>query len=193
MKIYTIRNMILQSCSYLLYEDKKDDCYLIDCGDADPIFQFLKEKNKILKAVFLTHSHYDHIYGLNTILGTYPDVVVVCSKLTIEGLQNADINLSYMYDSGDYVVKNAIIIDVKEYKQEVLCNKIYAFPTPGHDLDCLTYIIGDNIFTGDAYNPDFEVFTRWRRSSEKDASISIQKILNMVEEKHLKIFAGHYK
>ena len=98
-----------------------------------------------------------------------------------------------MYDCGDYVVQNARTIDIKEYKQNIFGNKIIAFSTPGHDVDCLTYIIGDNIFTGDAYNPDFEVFTRWRRSSEKDASISIQKILNMVEEKHLKIFAGHYK
>ena len=193
MKIYTIHNMILQSCSYLLYEDEKDDCYLIDCGDTVPIFQFLEEQSKTLKAVFLTHSHYDHIYGLNTVLEIYPDAAIVGSALTIEGIQNADINLSYMYDCGDYVVQNARTIDIKEYKQNIFGNKIIAFSTPGHDVDCLTYIIGDNIFTGDAYNPDFEVFTRWRRSSEKDASISIQKILNMVEEKHLKIFAGHYK
>ncbi len=193
MKIYTIHNMILQSCSYLLYEDEKDDCYLIDCGDTVSIFQFLEEQSKTLKAIFLTHSHYDHIYGLNTVLEIYPDAAIVGSALTIEGIQNADINLSYMYDCGDYVVQNARTIDIKEYKQNIFGNKIIAFSTPGHDVDCLTYIIGDNIFTGDAYNPDFEVFTRWRRSSEKDASISIQKILNMVEEKHLKIFAGHYK
>lgn len=193
MKIFTIHNTILQSCSYLLYEDEENDCYLIDCGDTAPIFQFLKEKNKTLKAVFLTHSHYDHIYGLNKIIEIYPDVIVACSKLTIEGIQNADINLSYMYDCGDYVVRNAKTIDVRNYISKILGNKLYAIPTPGHDLDCLTYIIDDNIFTGDSYNPNFKIFTKWRRSSEKDALISMQKILDLIESRHLKIFAGHYK
>lgn len=193
MKVKTIHNIILQSCSYILYEQDESDCYLVDCGDINPILYFLHENKKILRGIFLTHSHYDHIYGLNEIIKVYPQIPVFGSKLTIEGIQNADINLSYMYDCGDYIVDNANTIDVEDCSQIIFDLKVNILPTPGHDIDCITYIIGDNIFTGDSFNPDFEVFTKWRRSSEMDAMNSIHIITDLIKERNLNLFPGHYK
>lgn len=193
MEVYTIHNEILQSCSYILHENDKVDCYLVDCGDIHPIIQFLNKHHKNLRGVFLTHSHYDHIYGLNAILKIYHHVPIIASKLTIEGIQNSDINLSYMYDSGDYVINNADTINIEDSSLKIFDTKVNTISTPGHDLDCTTYIIGNNIFTGDSFNPDFEVFTKWRRSSKSDAVNSENIIKDLIIRRKLNIFPGHYK
>lgn len=193
MEIQTIHNEILQSCTYILYDNDTADCYLIDCGDIEPIESFLKSNGKRLKGIFLTHSHYDHIYGLNDIIKSYPELLVYASAETIEGLTDPDINLSYMYDDGDYVVESAKTVYTNSEEINILGLKVEVVSTPGHDTDCTSYIIDGSIFTGDAYNPDFEVFTKWRRSNPEDAGKSIDKILKLVEAKNLTIYPGHYK
>lgn len=193
MKIEIIHNKILQSCTYILYEDGVNDCYLIDCGEVEPIEGFLHAKNKHLKGILLTHSHYDHIYGLNKIVSRYPDVIVYASIGTIEGLTDVDINLSYMYDDGDYIVDCVNTIDVYSNTISIFKNMVNPISTPGHDLDCTTYIIGDNIFTGDAYNQNFDVFTKWRRSDPIEAQKSIYKILHFVKKQNLNVYPGHYR
>lgn len=49
------------------------DSYLVDCGDAKSVLSFLRTKSKILKGIFLTHCHYDHIYDLNDVLKWFPE------------------------------------------------------------------------------------------------------------------------
>lgn len=194
MIIETIHNEILQSCSYILTEEQTEDCYLIDCGDVTPIVNYITKQDKHIKGIFLTHSHFDHIYGLNELLQIHPDIPIYASKGTIEGLSDPDINLSYMYDDGDYVCVNISTIEMPSFGITILNNKtIIPLSTPGHDKDCTTYIMGNCIFTGDSYNPDFPVFTKWRRSDEEDAEKSIATILRLVEENHLTIYPGHYK
>lgn len=193
MKIDTIHNEILQSCTYILYEDSAEECYLIDCGDVEPIERFLQANNKTLKGIFLTHSHYDHIYGLNDIISLHPHVVIYASAETIEGLTDPDINLSYMYDDGDYTVETNNTIDIYSNTVSIFNEAVKPVSTAGHDLDCTTYIIASNIFTGDAYNPDFEVFTKWKRSNPVEAQKSIDKIRLMVMTHNLTLYPGHYK
>lgn len=194
MTVKTIHNEILQSCSYILAVEDTDECYLIDCGDIAPIVDYITLHNKHLKGIFLTHSHYDHIYGINKLLQLYPKITIYASKGTIEGLSDPDINLSYMYDDGEYIVENITTIVIPPVGITILNkNAIIPLSTPGHDRDCTTYIIDNCIFTGDSYNPDFPVFTKWRRSNETDAEKSIATILQLVEEKHLTIYPGHYK
>lgn len=194
MIIDTIHNEILQSCTYILTEVETDDCYLIDCGDVAPILDYITKQGKQIKGIFLTHSHYDHIYGVNELLRSYPDIPIYASKETIEGLSDPDINLSYMYDDGDYIVEYATTIEIPQTGITILNNEtIIPLSTPGHDKGCTSFIVGNCIFTGDSYNPDFPVFTKWRRSNEEDAARSIAAILQMVEEKHLIIYPGHYK
>ncbi|MCQ2246595.1 MAG: MBL fold metallo-hydrolase [Bacteroidaceae bacterium] len=194
MIIKTIHNEILQSCTYILTDESSDECYLIDCGDVVLILDYVIKYNKYIKGIFLTHSHYDHIYGVNEMLKSYPKLPIYASKGTIDGLADPDINLSYMYDDGDYIVENATSIEIPQAGLTILNNEtIIPLSTPGHDQDCTSYIIGNSIFTGDSYNPDFPVFTKWRRSNEEEADSSIATILQLVEEKQLTIYPGHYK
>ena len=68
MKVITIKNSVLQSCSFLLYKEEEQEAILIDCGDVQPIWDELNNRGLRLVGIFITHCHYDHIYGLNALL-----------------------------------------------------------------------------------------------------------------------------
>ena len=58
--VHTIINSILNSCTYILFNDS-EDVYLIDCGETEPILNYLRNNKKVIKGIFLSHCHYDHI------------------------------------------------------------------------------------------------------------------------------------
>ena len=63
-KIQTIVNSVINSCTYILSVNHFNDYWLIDVGDIDKIEQLIGV-DACVRGVFITHAHYDHIYGLN--------------------------------------------------------------------------------------------------------------------------------
>ncbi len=63
------------------------------------------------------------------------------------------------------------------------------YETPGHNPGCLTMVLGDIIFTGDAYIPGVGANTRLPRANKEQAEQSLQRILKLAEGKT--IFSGH--
>lgn len=84
--IHQCRNKLMKSCSYIIWEKFDGDCYIIDCGEFNIIQDFLIKFQLHPKGVFLTHCHFDHIYGLNELVKIYPNCCIYASKETIEGL-----------------------------------------------------------------------------------------------------------
>lgn len=67
-KIHQIVNSVFTSNTFVL-SNEQGLAYLVDIGDFKSILQLgIKE----IKGVFLTHVHYDHIYGLRELLDRYP-------------------------------------------------------------------------------------------------------------------------
>lgn len=193
-EVHTIVNEILQSCTYILTRKGEDRAYLIDCGDPSPIISYLEINNKSLKGVFLTHSHYDHIYGLNEIIEKYPDLDVYASENTFLGLADSDLNMSYLYTDEDFVVRvskeHSFVVD-EEINIVILGESVKCMATPGHDVDCMSYLIGNMLFTGDSYNPNSPVYTKWR-NSDVDLALRNEAMLSqIVAEKRLIVYPGH--
>ena len=67
-EIVRIVNSVFESNTYLIMNSNYRICFLIDCGDSDPIIDNINRRNLSLKGVFITHSHFDHIYGLNSVV-----------------------------------------------------------------------------------------------------------------------------
>jgi glyoxylase-like metal-dependent hydrolase (beta-lactamase superfamily II) len=63
------------------------------------------------------------------------------------------------------------------------------YETPGHNPGCLTMVMGDKIFTGDAYIPGVGANTRLPRADKELAKISLERILKLAEGR--KILPGH--
>jgi len=193
-KVTSLVNQILQSCTYILTIKGSRSAYVVDCGDPEPIQNFIEQNNKTINGVILTHSHYDHIYGLNDLIEKFPNLVVIASSKTFEGLNDVDLNMSYLYTDDDYIVhlkdnQKIVVNDGDELC--ILDNTLHTLYTPGHTPDCMTFEIEDCIFTGDSYNPNSPVFTKWNNSDVFLAELNERKIKEIVSKRNLKVYPGH--
>lgn len=190
MLIHRICNSIFNSCSYVILVNNTD-YWVIDCGDLDLLLQMLEGHS--LKGILITHSHFDHIYGLNDLLRIYPDTLVYTNLVGKMTLLSDKKNLSlyhgtpfvFQYPDNVRIIKNGDLIRLAmNLNAEV-------FSTPGHHPSCLSYIIGDSIFTGDSYIPGAKVVTNLPNANKLEAASSL-KLIKKLGVNHT-IYPGHFK
>ena len=183
-------NRIFNSRTYILSKEGSDEVWLVDCGDADRLLERIG--NKSIKGVLLTHAHSDHIYGLEDLINQFPQVMVYTNTAGIEALKSPKLNISrYHSEYPDISIdrpENVRVVGEGD-GLKIFGIDVKVYETPGHDPSCLTYIVEDKAFTGDAYIPGVKVFTGFPHSNRKLAQESVKKILKLSEGKM--ICPGH--
>ena len=124
--------------AYVIWSENSGNAWIFDTGtDALPIFAFIEEKKLKVDAIFLTHTHRDHVACLDDVLSQ-----VKISKVYVHQLELFDdcepIEEGFEYSNGSLYLQ--------------------AKHTHGHSLGGMTYIIdglanpvavvGDAIFAG---------------------------------------------
>lgn len=191
MRVERFINSIFTSNSYILYTDDNETAYVIDPGDSIPILDWLIENNKVLNGIFLTHSHFDHIYGINDLLEKFPDIIIHASFFAKEGMMCEKLNGS-RYMEMPFVVDSPNVNIIKEADSILLWEGKYlnVIETPGHNRDCISLQIGENLFTGDALIPGIKVVAKSKYSDKVQAEISIKRIFNEFNDDTM-ICPGH--
>jgi len=191
MNIHTITNTIFHSKTYILTEEGNNETWVIDCGDALPVIEYINTNCLSLKGIFITHSHFDHIYGLNDVVKKYPNVNIYTSEAGEKGLYNVKGNLSaYHEHPWAYGFKNIVVL-TEQAKLLVFDKLIGIYATPGHDVSCLSFKVDSHFFTGDSYIPGIKTFTLWPLSDKQEAVQSEKRVLEIVTKENLIIKAGH--
>lgn len=186
--IKKVVNSVFTSNTFILSDVMSDTCWLIDAGDINPILWAIQ--GKTVKGVFITHTHYDHIYGLLSLLEHFPDCLIYTSADGKEGLASDKFNFSrYHGDPIRYEGDNVRVLGDGDSIEIFDGVNITAMLTPGHDKSCVTYYTEDSVFTGDSYIPRFDVVTSFPRSNKTDSKISLEKIHKLLETR--KIYPGH--
>ena len=162
MNIHQIVNSVFTSNAYILSVEGKDWHVLIDIGDIAPIKQCVQEKCGTVQALFLTHTHYDHIYGIKDLLRLYPDCIVYTSSFGKEALGSDKLNFSRYHN--DPVIWMG-------------------------DKSCLTYKVENNVFSGDSYIPGVKVIASFPNSDREDARISKERIMELTKD--CSLYPGH--
>lgn len=189
LNVKKIEGRTLCSNSYVLSSRGSSDCFLVDIGDFILIKKELSYKMTV-KGLLLTHSHFDHIAGINHLLFAYPDLVVYTNEVGKEMLYSDKLNLSKYHEqpivfNGDriHLLKDGSVIQLFDNEN------ITAIFTAGHNDSCITYYNNECIFTGDSYIPGAEVVTKLPGGNRKLAEQSVQHILKLKEGRI--VYAGH--
>lgn len=172
MKITRHINSIFNSNTYILENKSCDYCWLIDIGDAESLID-----NYNIKGIFLTHTHFDHIYGINKILNKFPSCATFTSKFGHDALYSDKLNLSKYHESPLIFKGNNVHILNENDKIRLFPNIfLEVIETPGHCPSCLTYYTDNYIFTGDSYIPNIKVVTNLPKGNKVQAQESVEKI-----------------
>lgn len=191
MEVDVFVNTVCRSNSFVIKLSDSDICFLIDCGDICTLQSYFNKYRFSLKGVFLTHTHFDHIYGLNGLLQFYPELPVYTSAFGREALMSDKLNLS-KYTSTPFLFRYLQNVKVLEEGNRILLwgnKELEVMETPGHDKSCLTYKLNNFLFTGDSYIPGMNVVATFPNSNRVEAEISKKRILELA--KACKIYPGH--
>lgn len=193
LKVSHIVNSVFTSRTYILSQEGSSYVWLVDCGDVPPIVDMLSslgDDTSMIKGVLLTHVHYDHIYGLPRLKEKFPSLQVYTNEYGKKALTDIRLNYSkYHNDPIVYESENVVtcdegsVIELFDGVQAKVCH------TPGHNPSCLTYEVGDYLFTGDAYIPGIKVVTTLKGGDKVKAAESVERILRLAEGKV--VCAGH--
>lgn len=142
-KIKWAENELRQNTHIVEFENS---CIVIDAGCS---VETVKEiSNKPIKAVFVTHSHFDHIKNIEEY--DKLNVPIYANKHAMEMLNDEIKNASLLFNQPcKFNVNNIEVVNnndiVKIENHSIKC--IY---TPGHSIDSMCYLLDDEIlFSGD--------------------------------------------
>lgn len=146
---YAVIGSIGTNC-YILKNTQTNEGVMIDTADNyDAAVSFIDRCNCTLKAILLTHGHYDHMTVARDIADKYGVKIYAC-EYEKHTLANPDINLSSHMGRGgirmsaDYWIKDGEELDIAGIK-------ILAIHTPGHTEGGMSYYVKDlsSLFSGD--------------------------------------------
>ena len=186
MEIRQVVNTVFNSCSYVLTQDGAS--WIVDCGDVDLLLPHI---GNTLRGVMITHSHFDHIYGLNRLLSLFPGVPVLTNEAGREGLLSDKLNFSRYHETPFILDTPDAIRVVNDGETVNLFAGVdaQAIYTLGHSPCSVTWKVGEALFTGDSYIPGLKTVTNFPHSDKRQAQLSREHILQLAE--HGEVYPGH--
>ncbi len=182
--------MVMTNC-YIGYNDDTREAFIVDPGDdARRISQAVREQKLNVKAILLTHGHFDHIMAVPELKAEFG--VPVYAHEAEEGLlQDTQMNLSAPW------VGRALSLSAEQLlkdgeKFELAGFEIQAIHTPGHTAGGVSYYLeaekvlfsGDTLFRGSYGRVDLPTAS----GAEIARSIN-EKLLPLPEE--TAVYPGH--
>lgn len=173
----------------MVFDSEYNYCWLVDIGDYRKVAEGLPQ-GVMVKGVFLTHTHFDHTYGINELHRSHPECRVYASEYGKVALYDEKKNFSKYHETPFiYEGKDIVVLEDKDSVELYSGVNLTAYETPGHCPSCLTFVIGEYVFSGDAYIPDIKVVTKLPKGNKAQAQESVKKILELSKGKM--ICPGH--
>jgi hydroxyacylglutathione hydrolase len=184
-------NKPVDSNTYILSDSESENCLIIDPGNQDisKLVDYFSIIGKTPAVILLTHEHFDHIYGVNELLKSYPEIKIYGSLKTIERIQNKRKNLSFYYDQVGYEILNANFEIIRDDNITINSFEIKVLKTTGHTDSSLSYLVEKKLFTGDFLIKDESTITKLPSGNRLDFLSSFKKFKKIIDESI--IFQGH--
>ena len=183
----------------LILGELATNCYILETGNGEAIafdigdgakkvIQALETYHLQLKAILLTHGHYDHVAGVEEVRRETGADVYIHEKDAVM-LESGQANLSWQLTSETYqpvteyhTLKDGDILEFGSLKIQVM-------HTPGHTPGGVCYLTenmmfsGDTLFKGSVGRIDLG-------GNREQMMISLRKIASL--EKNYQVYPGHF-
>ena len=184
-----VLGMVATNCYFLLNADTKEMILVDPADEAEAIEEKVNAMGGRPVAVLLTHGHFDHILGLDTLLKLW-QVPVYVEEEDQEILMDTQLNQSAIYTagytfSGARSVRDGEVLSLAGYDFQV-------FHTPGHTRGgCCYYVASEHVlFSGDTLFQNSVGRTDFVNSSTSDLIRSIrEKLLPLPDD--TVVYPGH--
>lgn len=176
----------LATNSYIIADEDTKNAVLFDAPDnANKILDYLQKKELILKKIFLTHAHFDHILALKEIKEA-TGAKILLHKDEEKYLKDNSLNLSPKpldLPEADQLLDDNEVISLDQLTIRVI-------HTPGHTEGSVCYLVndvlisGDTLFLGSIGRADFPL------GNFEDEISSIKEKLMLLDDE-AKVYPGH--
>ncbi|MBR4578051.1 MAG: MBL fold metallo-hydrolase [Oscillospiraceae bacterium] len=134
-----------QTNCYVAFDEETLDTAVIDPGaDSNKILNFLEEHHCKVRAILLTHAHFDHCMGLEEVYEATHAPVYMSHRDLEADIGNLYFGIDWALDPPEdtHFVSEGDVIEAGVLRFEVL-------ETPGHTPGGLSFICQNALFTGD--------------------------------------------
>ncbi len=155
--------------TYVVWDATTRDAVILDpVLDFDPatgrvwqesvlaVMAWVEAESLTVRAILETHAHADHLSGAQALKARFGAPVVIGAGITRVQAVFAplfDLGADFKPDGSQF---DQLLLDEEEASFGSLTVK--ALHTPGHTPACMSYVLGDAVFTGDAlFMPDYGV------------------------------------
>jgi len=169
MKVESFFDPDTYTLTYVVYDPRTKDAVVVDpvldydpkssqtsTTSADRVIRFAEEHGLKVHYVLETHAHADHLSSSQLLRRHFGAKVAIGAQITV-----VQATFRELFDLGDALPTDGRQFDgLLEDGERVAAGslEIEVLATPGHTPACVTYRIGDAIFTGDAlFMPDYGV------------------------------------
>lgn len=163
---YRIENLVVgpvQTNCYFLINEKNNEAIVVDPGDAGKaLYGKANEWGLTIKAILLTHGHFDHAGGVKELAELCENVEIIAHEAEKDTLDDPRINLSGMMGRNPETYQVTRFV-ADEEELEFAGFKFRVLFTPGHTAGGCSYYFpnemivfsGDSLFCGSVGRTDF--------------------------------------
>ena len=191
MKIEIFVTGIISTNSYILSNEETKEAVIVDPANLSrTMVRYIEEEGLKVKAVLLTHAHFDHIMGLDQIIAMFGEMPVYVEESDLPLLNNKELNESMIYTAGYSYAGGNVIHD-----KDVLSLIGYDFQvihTPGHTAGGVCYYVkeANALFSGDTLFCCSVGRTDFATSSTSALIRSIKEKLFLLPDETI-VYPGH--
>ena len=140
MKIEKFVTGIISTNCYIVTNEETKETVIVDPANlSKAMIGYIEEEELVIKAILLTHAHFDHIMGIDKVIDRYGEMPVYVEESDLELLHTPSMNESTVYTNGYSYPGGDVIHDGDVL--HLIGEDFRVIHTPGHTQGGVSYYV----------------------------------------------------